>query len=167
MSVVGTLLMAHREIEFCQRKIFSCLASIARASGWRLRRLWLRLLGKRHDAKVAAQASMVTALGFSATVSVWPDIPNGLEAEEAINRLRDRTDELRAMLSSETTCRLDEIRKLTGQLERLERKQDAELTKLHSRIDDMDLKPAGKRAMGAILAICGTVLMLVDSFISC
>jgi flagellar motility protein MotE (MotC chaperone) len=165
MNVVGTLLISHREIEFYLRKIFSRLASIARASGWRLKRLWLRLLGKRHDAKVAAQASMVTALGLSATVSVWPDIPNGLEPEEAINRLRDRTDELRAMLSSEITRRLDEIRKLTGQLERLERKQDAELTKLHSRIDDIDLKPAGKRATGAILAICGTVLMLIASFI--
>jgi len=167
MNISGVALGSSRDLTWFARRIRSQLVSAANAVGSRLRQLWFRLSGQKQHRKIICGTGNITLTSsVSATASVWRGVPDGVEPAEAIRRLRDRTDTLHDMLASESARRSDEVQRLTRESEELKHQLDSDLATLHSRIDDFDVKPAGMRATGAVLVICGSALMFVAGLMS-
>jgi len=167
MNVSGVALGSSRDLTWFVRRIRCQLASVVHAVGSRVRRLRLRLSGQkqqRRDICVSVNATVTSSV--SATGSVWRGVPDGLEPTDAIQRLRDRTDTLYEMLARESARRSEEIQRLTDESQACKHQLESDLATLRSHIDDFDVKPAGMRATGAVLVICGSALMFVAGLIS-
>jgi hypothetical protein len=64
----------------------------------------------------------------------------------------------------EAARRTEEIEQLSSRAGQLERTVESRFGALDARIDDFDVRPAGRRAMGAVLVICGSALMFAAQF---
>jgi hypothetical protein len=166
MNVVGVILGSSRDLVVLGSAIAEYARSLA-TSAWQLaRRLWMRVLGRKQDAQVLGISGSAHAVSSGkATLFTWNDIPDDLSVDEVVLRLRSRTDSLRDMLEHERSVRSDVVDRVDARVRDVEAELDTGLKALDARIDDIDVKPAGQRAIGAVLIICGSALMFIGGLL--
>lgn len=166
MNVAGVVLSSSRDLAGLWRAVGAAiLARCHAARGW-LRRRWAALTGKRADAQVhAVSGSAGISVGGSGTVFAWNPAPDGMDLETAIKRFRDRTDNLNEMISFEGKQRSEGDARLHSRVEEVDERLTRSVEALEERVDDFDVKPAGQRAIGALLVLGGTILMFTGGLI--
>lgn len=166
MNIVGVALSSSRDLKALGRTVGSVVAArFRRVMSW-LRRGWTRLRGLKVDSQVqSVSGSGSVASGAYGTAFAWNPAPDGMDLETAIQRFRDRTDNLHDMVKFESERRVEEDGRISQRLEELATGLAASVAQLEERVDDFDVKPAGQRAIGALLIVCGTILMFVGSFL--
>ncbi len=70
------------------------------------------------------------------------------------------------MLVAESKRPTEDVERLSRDSKRLHDTVEDRLLALDQRIDDFDVKPAGQRALGALLVLCGTVLMFAAGLLA-
>lgn len=166
MNVVGVILSSSRDLAGLWIGWTAAVTAGHRvAYGW-LRRKWAAITRRRVDARVQAVSGSASAsFGGSGTVFVWNTAPDGMDLETAIARFRDRTDNLHDMVSFEATRRAEEDAQLSVRLEELATSLTSSVEALEERVHDFDVKPAGQRAIGALLVVGGTFLMFAGGLV--
>lgn len=174
MNIFGVVLGSFRDLSSEARALGRFLTRPGRPQVARVRDFWRRLRGKApesHAASVSGGASV--SVGASGTAFVWYDIPDDLETPQVLDRLKRRTDSLQQMVRHEAAARVEAVDALQARIDALQaRIADAQqqsergLSSIRERIDDIDVKPAGQRAFGALLVILGTALMAIGGLLA-
>ncbi len=168
MNVVGVALSSLRDLAGLWGALAQRLRHYQQRTVARLRATWRRLRGIQPQVHYVSGSSGVS-VGVSSDaggITVWNAMSDDLDAEEAIRRLRTRTDSLSERVSIERSQRLEEVARLRERASDLEQEMKLQAQALHIRIDDIDVKPAGQRATGALLVICGSILMFLGGLMS-
>jgi hypothetical protein len=167
MNATGVAMGSSRDLSRLCRAAGDRIAKRTHAIVSRTRALWARIRRREVATQVlSVEGAGHTVFGGSATVFAWDAVPDGLEPAQAIARLRSRTDNLHQMIAFESTRRREDVDRLSQEVSSLGVSTESRLTALDSRIDDLDVKPARQRAMGAILVICGSILMFAGAVIN-
>lgn len=167
MNVAGVVLSSSRDLAGLWRTVgASTLAKWHAARGW-LRREWAALTGKKVGTQVrpVSGSSANISDGSSCSVFAWEPAPDGMDLETAIRRFRNRTDNLNEMISFEGKQRSEGDARLHSRVEKVDKRLTRSVETLEERVDDFDVKPAGQRAVGALLVVGGTILMFTGGLI--
>ncbi|ADH86827.1 hypothetical protein [Desulfurivibrio alkaliphilus] len=165
MNLTGIVIGSSRDLtKLCKRVLETLTMALAWVLRW-LRRQWSRIWKRPKRAEGHAVLSGVGVGTFTGSCSAysWNSVPEGIDLPAAIERLRARTDTLQHMMKKEEANRVADVAKLFARLDGLTQDLHTETVSLNEKIDDFDVKPAGQRAIGALLVICGTILMAITA----
>ncbi|NTW29547.1 MAG: hypothetical protein HGA39_09340 [Coriobacteriia bacterium] len=165
MNVAGVAISSSRDLQWLKVTVLGWARESRMAAASRLRAAWSRLRGgKVRPQAISGSASINIATGSWATGFAWNEIPDGLDLGETVKRLQSRTDILLQMCLNESAGRAEAIGQIKAVVSETTESVNARFVDLDARIHDFDVKPAGQRATGALLVICGSVLMFASGF---
>ena len=166
LSVAGIVLGSSRDltalVHLVLAKAHMLFGTVASRVG-----VWWRRLRRRPNGtsvSVPLAGGVAGASGGSAYLDVWNPVPDD-DLDTAIARLRERDETLRSMIARASSRQREEISRLEREHASLSAALRREVGRLEGRIDDFDVKPAGQRALGALLVVCGTMLMALGGLL--
>ena len=167
MNAAGIALGSSRDLAALFRSLSGRIRSSLSALAAGVRSVWRRLRGKTPPGNVYSVGGIASvSASASGSALVWSGMPDGLSPEEAIGRLVSRTDALREMLAAEAKRHSDDVERISGDDRQFREAAEERFRALDERIDDFDVKPAGQRALGALLVLCGTVTMFAGGLLA-
>ena len=160
MNVVGVAVGSSRDLQALGASLLGGFGRARRSLRMSINSITRRLRRQPapgHSLSVS-DAGHVTS-SAEGRILAWNPVPD--DPLLAVAVLRERTDNLHELLKSESVQRAETLGSLTSEIAELEAVVGKGLSKMETRIDDFDVKPAGQRALGAVLVIAGTALMAV------
>ncbi len=167
LNVTGICLGSSRDLG----TVWSAVAAstqrmLSRGRSWILL-TWRRMLrrpGPSSSGSASISAGVAVASGGTGHAWAWNPVPDD-DVATAVVRLRERDETLREMIGHESNRRCEDVRRLESVHSELTSTVREEVQRLNDRIDDFDVKPAGQRGLGAVLVVCGTIMMTVGGIL--
>ena len=166
LNVLGVILGSWRDLsnQFA-RVVHSIVGSLQRFRDW-MRRTWLRFRTRGTTQEISAASVLSSSTVGSASISVWPGLNDDMDIEAQIGALAVRTDTLRDLTGAQAKAQQAETQRLSDNVIKLGAATTDAVDDLRSRLDEIDVRSVGARAFGALLVICGSLLMFVGGLLA-